>query len=158
MRVAAGGALLFHGVAALTAGLAPASVAFHIVCAAMGVLLVVGLWTPIVGALAAIDAALHGFFNPADAGFYVLLATLAAALALLGPGAWSVDARLFGWRRVEIRERQRTRKEARATPLMRVSRAHLPVGAAHSSVVVQNTDRAVNPHQQRLARECQPAR
>jgi len=102
MRVAAGCALLPHGVAALTA-VGPASVAFHIVCAAMGVLLIVGLWTPIVGALAAIDAALHGFFNPADAAFYVLLATLAAALALLGPGAWSVDARLFGWRRVEIR-------------------------------------------------------
>jgi hypothetical protein len=32
-----------------------------------------------------------------------LLAGLGAALALLGPGAWSVDARLYGWKRIEIR-------------------------------------------------------
>ena len=104
MRVAAGGALLFHGVAALTAGSAPASVALHILCIAIGALLVVGLWTPVIGTFAAIDAALHALLSPADAGFYLLLATLAAALALLGPGAWSVDARLFGWRRIEIRK------------------------------------------------------
>jgi len=103
MRVAVGGALLLHGVAALAAGVAPASAAIHLVCAAMGVFLVVGLWTPVVGAIAALGAALHGFLDPADAGFYALLAASGAALALLGPGAWSVDARLFGWRRVEIR-------------------------------------------------------
>jgi hypothetical protein len=25
---------------------------------------------------------------------------------LIGPGAWSIDARLFGWRRLEIRDRK----------------------------------------------------
>jgi hypothetical protein len=35
----------------------------------------------------------------------ILLGTLGAALALLGPGAWSVDARRFGWKRMDIRER-----------------------------------------------------
>lgn len=103
MRATAGFALLSHGIAALTGGAAPAYAALHLLCAAIGALLVAGMWTPIVGALAAVGAILHGWSNPADAGFHALLAAHAAALALLGPGAWSVDAHLFGWRRVEIR-------------------------------------------------------
>jgi len=105
MRVAAGGALLLHGAAALWIGSPSPLFGLHVICAAMGMLLVVGLWTPIVGTVAAVAAAMHAWSDPADARTYVLLAALAAALALLGPGAWSIDARLFGWRRIEIRDR-----------------------------------------------------
>ena len=116
MRLAAGGALLLHGAAALTAGAAPASTALHLLGAATGLLLLVGLWTPIAASLAAIYAALHVVFNPAHPGFYVLLAALAAALALLGPGGWSVDSRLFGWKRLEIRDGHGNPREARREP------------------------------------------
>lgn len=37
---------------------------------------------------------------------HALLATLGVALALMGPGAWSADARLSGWRRIQIPRRR----------------------------------------------------
>ena len=36
----------------------------------------------------------------------LLLGTVGLALAMLGPGLWSVDARLFGWKRVEAPPRK----------------------------------------------------
>ena len=71
-----------------------------------GLLLIAGLWTPIVGTLVAVIEVWKIFLIPGNLWIYILLGTLGAALALLGPGGWSVDARLFGWKRIDIRDRK----------------------------------------------------
>jgi len=71
-----------------------------------GLLLLAGLWTPIAGTLVAAIEAWKIFLLPQDLWVYILLGTLGAALAMLGPGGWSVDARLFGWKRVELPDRK----------------------------------------------------
>jgi putative oxidoreductase len=74
-----------------------------------GVLQLVGLWTPIAGTLLALAALTNAIARPEYRWAWVVLAVLAAAIALLGPGAWSVDARRYGWRRLEFPDRKRDR-------------------------------------------------
>jgi putative oxidoreductase len=65
-----------------------------------GLLLCAGLWTPLAGSALAVIALWSAFSEQGDFLAHILLATIAAALAMLGPGAWSVDARLFGRKRL----------------------------------------------------------
>jgi putative oxidoreductase len=75
-----------------------------------GLLLAIGLWTPLAGiAVAAIE--LSRILTSDDLFAPVLAATIGGALALLGPGRWSLDARLFGWKRIEAPARR-----SRSTP------------------------------------------
>ena len=71
-----------------------------------GLLLLAGLWTPIAGTLVAVIETWKIFLIPGNLWIYILLGTLGAALAMLGPGGWSVYARLFGWKRIDLGDRE----------------------------------------------------
>jgi len=105
MRLSAGMALIVQGASALLAGPPPGVVLLQSLSMGLGLLLLAGLWTPVAGALVAAEA-LWNVFTSGHPWRWIMLATLGAALALIGPGAWSIDARLFGWRRLEIRDRE----------------------------------------------------
>ena len=105
MRVLAGMAMIAQGVSALLVGPPLGAVLFQTLSIGLGLLLLAGLWTPVAGTLVAAEA-LWNVFSSGQAWCWIMQATLGAALALIGPGAWSFDARLFGWRRLEIRDRK----------------------------------------------------
>ena len=102
MRLVAGGVLVNDAARLLMAGPSAGVAVLYGLTIGLGLLLIVGLWTPFVGALIAIDA-LSMIALPPHPQRWILLASVGAGLALLGPGTWSLDARWFGWRRLEIR-------------------------------------------------------
>ena len=75
----------------------------HVIAAVAGLFLLFGSWTSVAGAVVAIIELFLAFSHNHDPWLSVLLASVGVALALLGPGNWSVDARRSGWKRIEIR-------------------------------------------------------
>ena len=104
LRIITGVALIHYGIGDLREAHRFASMAPPIIAAAAGILLLVGLWTPVSGALVAIVEVWIAFSSPSDPWIHIVLATLGATLAMVGPGTWSIDARLFGRKHIDISE------------------------------------------------------
>jgi len=73
--------------------------------AATGVFLLAGFWTPLAGGLAAILEVWLSLSDLSNFWLAIMTSANAAALSMLGPGAWSLDARLFGRKRILFRGR-----------------------------------------------------
>ena len=99
-RLIVGAGLLYHAVECLSTSPVWRFAVLQGIGAAAGILLLAGLWTPLAGVLAAFVEAWIAISASGKAAIPVALAFLALTLAMIGPGAWSVDARLYGRKRI----------------------------------------------------------
>ncbi len=64
--------------------------------------ILLGLWTPVGATL---QAVIEGFHSAAGGTFnfdHAMHALAGLSLVMLGPGVWSIDARLYGRKRIEV--------------------------------------------------------
>jgi putative oxidoreductase len=105
LRFVAGILLIHDGIQGLLRSPQWEGIAVQLITIGAGVLILAGLWTPMAGVVVLIVelwSVLSRADNPRSS---IVLASLGAALAMLGPGVRSVDARLFGRKRINIPDR-----------------------------------------------------
>jgi uncharacterized membrane protein YphA (DoxX/SURF4 family) len=108
LRSAAGSSAIFHAVSCLALGVASGWQSLLLIVAGIaGLLLILGLLTPVASALVGGSYVGLAFAAPTDPCHpsettltYMLV--IAIAIAFLGPGAFSFDSRLFGRREIII--------------------------------------------------------
>jgi hypothetical protein len=113
-----------HLVTPATTSLEPASVLFFgLTLISSALLLMLGLRTSFAGSIAAIctaGATVYGSRHLTLSGtqidawliLFALVFFLSSSLVLLGPGGYSLDARLSGWRMIKLATRQSDPKDA----------------------------------------------
>jgi putative oxidoreductase len=107
LRLVAGSAALVIGFPGVRAAQAVGVATLEGAAVIGGVLLLAGLWTPFSGCLVGAFALGSLIVESGDPWRNILLASIGVALAMIGPGVWSLDARIFGWRRIDVRGRER---------------------------------------------------
>lgn len=106
MRLFVGGALIFDAMGAEHHASIAIAMA-HLLGAMAGICLFVGLWTPIAGPIMALaELSLVALLPREHLRSHLLQGVFGIGLAMIGPGLWSVDAHLFGWKRLKIPTRK----------------------------------------------------
>lgn len=95
-RLVTGIALLYRAVVLFNGTPATTQIAQHMAGAVFGLFILAGLWTPVAGTLVALVEFWIVLSGGGNAWISIILAVLGGTLAMIGPGAWSIDARLFG--------------------------------------------------------------
>ena len=94
--------LLRFGVMDLTGKAFSAAMMPQVIGVFAGVFLLVGLCTPVIGGLVAAIELWIALTQVGDPRIPILLACLGGTAAMIGPGVWSIDARLFGRKHIDI--------------------------------------------------------
>ncbi len=93
--------MVYYGVSALAQAPDVELAVWQVLGLVAGVLILAGLWTPVAGMVAAGVEMWIAFSQPGHMPVALILAVLGASLAMIGPGAWSLDARLFGRKQID---------------------------------------------------------
>ena len=102
MRLAAGLFLTHDGVAEMLTAPEGHGIIWQSLASVGGVLLLIGVFTPMAGVLVVIVELWTALSRADNLRTCIVLAVVGAALAMLGPGIWSLDARLFGRKRIDF--------------------------------------------------------
>ena len=102
LRLVVGFFLIHDGIVGLMGPQQRESIALQVIAAIAAIFLLIGLWTPIAGALVALTELSIALRGPDHLRSMILLTTIAIAVAILGPGAKSIDAVLFGRKRLDV--------------------------------------------------------
>jgi putative oxidoreductase len=101
LRLCGGGQLILTGLQYVSSHASWAAHGLGIAQVLTGSLLILGWWTPAASAFAALLVV--GFaLSDSRWDLHIAQAGIALGLLALGPGAWSIDARLYGRKHIDI--------------------------------------------------------
>jgi uncharacterized membrane protein YphA (DoxX/SURF4 family) len=109
LRLAGSAPVFLVGAAPLLGTPGDAPLWLRLFSCTVGVSLLLGLWTPLAASCQAIIEILLALTGVTFESTYLIHALIGLSLVMLGPGSWSIDARLYGRKRIYIDRLRRER-------------------------------------------------